>query len=217
MGLHPRDEHELRESESPGYEQNQPPRLTPRQSLPAQRFLTAGLGIEFSTRRRNKFAGTIQSVEYKSNHEHELRESESPGYEQNQPPRLTPRQSLPTGARLHLLTAGLGIEFSTRRRNKFAGTIQSVEYKSNLDYNELRESESPGYEQNQPPRLTPRQSLPTGARLHPRPSTAAMATTALHGWHRGEISIQRKLGYVEAIKDSWSFILINHISVRGHQ
>jgi predicted pyridoxine 5'-phosphate oxidase superfamily flavin-nucleotide-binding protein len=33
-----------------------------------------------------------------------------------------------------------------------------------------------------------------------------MATTALHGWHPGEISIQRKLGYADAMKDSWSMI-----------
>lgn len=33
-----------------------------------------------------------------------------------------------------LLTAGLGIEFSTRRRNKFAGKIDMVKARSDLDY-----------------------------------------------------------------------------------
>ena len=32
------------------------------QTTPPERYLTAGLGIEFSTRRRNKFAGRIQHV-----------------------------------------------------------------------------------------------------------------------------------------------------------
>ncbi|KAK1148528.1 hypothetical protein N8T08_009534 [Aspergillus melleus] len=41
-------------------------------STVAQRSLTAGLGIEFSTRRRNKFAGTIQSVEWQSNQDYKL-------------------------------------------------------------------------------------------------------------------------------------------------
>jgi predicted pyridoxine 5'-phosphate oxidase superfamily flavin-nucleotide-binding protein len=54
----------------------------PGQSTVAQRFLTAGLGIEFSTRRRNKFAGTIQSVEYKSNLDYKLhlRVTQTTGY-----------------------------------------------------------------------------------------------------------------------------------------
>lgn len=44
------------------------------------------------------------------------------------------------------LTAGLGIEFTTRRRNKFAGTIQSVERQSNLDYKlHLRVTQTLGY------------------------------------------------------------------------
>ncbi|KAB8224314.1 hypothetical protein BDV33DRAFT_188289 [Aspergillus novoparasiticus] len=44
------------------------------------------------------------------------------------------------------LAAGLGIEFSTRRRNKFAGTIQSVECQSNLDYKlHLRVTQTTGY------------------------------------------------------------------------
>ncbi|KAJ5182499.1 hypothetical protein N7492_000115 [Penicillium capsulatum] len=33
-----------------------------------------------------------------------------------------------------------------------------------------------------------------------------MATTALHGWHPGELSIQRRLGYAEAVKDAWSLV-----------
>lgn len=33
-----------------------------------------------------------------------------------------------------------------------------------------------------------------------------MATTTLHGWHPGEISMQRKLGYADAMKDTWSLI-----------
>lgn len=33
-----------------------------------------------------------------------------------------------------------------------------------------------------------------------------MATTALHGWHPGELSMQRKLGYADAVKDAWSMV-----------
>jgi hypothetical protein len=33
-----------------------------------------------------------------------------------------------------------------------------------------------------------------------------MATAALNGWHPGEISIQRKLGFASAVADSWSLI-----------
>ncbi|KAE8165195.1 hypothetical protein BDV40DRAFT_286423 [Aspergillus tamarii] len=45
------------------------------------------------------------------------------------------------------LTAGLGIEFPTRRRNKFAGTIQSVHCLSNLDYKlHLRVTQTTGVE-----------------------------------------------------------------------
>ncbi|RAQ63116.1 oxidoreductase [Aspergillus flavus] len=33
-----------------------------------------------------------------------------------------------------------------------------------------------------------------------------MTTTALHGWHPGEISMQRKLGYTNAVKDAWPTI-----------
>lgn len=44
------------------------------------------------------------------------------------------------------LAAGLGIEFSTRRRNKFAGTIQRVECQSSLDYKlHLRVTQTTGY------------------------------------------------------------------------
>lgn len=46
-----------------------------------ERFLTAGLGIEFSTRRRNKFAGVIGGVSYGSGSEYqvELKVSETIG------------------------------------------------------------------------------------------------------------------------------------------
>lgn len=55
---------------------------SPSQSTVAQRSLTAGLGIEFSTRRRNKFAGTIQSVEWRSNVDYKihLRVTQTTGY-----------------------------------------------------------------------------------------------------------------------------------------
>ncbi|PYI05163.1 hypothetical protein BO78DRAFT_447783 [Aspergillus sclerotiicarbonarius CBS 121057] len=33
-----------------------------------------------------------------------------------------------------------------------------------------------------------------------------MSTTALQGWHPGELAIQRKLGYSSAVSDSWSYI-----------
>lgn len=33
-----------------------------------------------------------------------------------------------------------------------------------------------------------------------------MATTALHGWHPGELSMQRKLGYADAVRDAWSLV-----------
>ncbi|KAJ5688688.1 hypothetical protein N7462_003080 [Penicillium macrosclerotiorum] len=33
-----------------------------------------------------------------------------------------------------------------------------------------------------------------------------MATTALHGWHPGELEIQRKLGYADAVNDSWPIV-----------
>jgi hypothetical protein len=33
-----------------------------------------------------------------------------------------------------------------------------------------------------------------------------MATTARHGWHPGELSIQRKLGFANAVTDGWSRI-----------
>lgn len=38
----------------------------------AERFLTAGIGIEFPTRRRNKFAGLIRGVKPRTNLEYEL-------------------------------------------------------------------------------------------------------------------------------------------------
>jgi hypothetical protein len=37
-----------------------------------ERFLTAGIGIEFSTRRRNKFAGLIKSVKIRKEWDYEL-------------------------------------------------------------------------------------------------------------------------------------------------
>ena len=33
-----------------------------------------------------------------------------------------------------------------------------------------------------------------------------MATTALHGWHPGELTIQRRLGFANAVTDGWSRI-----------
>lgn len=36
--------------------------------------------------------------------------------------------------------------------------------------------------------------------------TSVMAPTALHGWHPGELSIQRKLGYTDAVRDAWSMV-----------
>ncbi|KAL4894286.1 hypothetical protein BDV59DRAFT_192627 [Aspergillus ambiguus] len=51
-------------------------------STVSQRFLTAGLGVEFSTRRRNKFAGTIQNVLCQSNRDYKLhlRVTQTMGY-----------------------------------------------------------------------------------------------------------------------------------------
>ncbi|KAJ5324649.1 hypothetical protein N7476_003249 [Penicillium atrosanguineum] len=43
-----------------------------RRKAPRERFLTAGLGIEFSTRRRNKFAGTIRGVRRWSDSEYQI-------------------------------------------------------------------------------------------------------------------------------------------------
>lgn len=42
------------------------------QKAASGRFLTAGLGIEFSTRRRNKFAGVIQNVKRRTNLEYQI-------------------------------------------------------------------------------------------------------------------------------------------------
>ncbi|KAJ5369274.1 uncharacterized protein N7496_009034 [Penicillium cataractarum] len=33
-----------------------------------------------------------------------------------------------------------------------------------------------------------------------------MAITALHGWHPGELAIQRKLGFADAVRDHWSIV-----------
>ncbi|KAH8669148.1 hypothetical protein BX600DRAFT_397030 [Xylariales sp. PMI_506] len=43
-----------------------------RRNQPRERFLTAGLGIEFPTRRRNKFAGLIRGVKQTTNRDYEL-------------------------------------------------------------------------------------------------------------------------------------------------
>jgi predicted pyridoxine 5'-phosphate oxidase superfamily flavin-nucleotide-binding protein len=33
-----------------------------------------------------------------------------------------------------------------------------------------------------------------------------MTMAALHGWHPGEVAIQRKLGYADAVRDHWSIV-----------
>lgn len=33
-----------------------------------------------------------------------------------------------------------------------------------------------------------------------------MATTALHGWHPGELAIQHRLGFANAVRDHWSIV-----------
>ncbi|KAJ5319976.1 hypothetical protein PENANT_c040G06131 [Penicillium antarcticum] len=46
--------------------------LEERRETAPERFLTAGLGIEFSTRRRNKFAGAIRNVRRRTNSEYQI-------------------------------------------------------------------------------------------------------------------------------------------------
>lgn len=46
--------------------------LKGRQDITSERFLTAGLGIEFLTRRRNKFAGHIRGVKQMSQFDYQI-------------------------------------------------------------------------------------------------------------------------------------------------